>query len=139
MSIPQSNPGLIVPKGPLVGHHILIVDDEPMLLRIMVRALDEEGYSIIEALDGLTAFDLARSTSEPFDLVVTDSLMPGMSGPELIVRLRDLHPQLPILHLSGADRADRLGVEGLPPNVPTIYKPFHMAELVREVRDLLAA
>ncbi len=65
--------------------------------------------------------------------------MPGMSGPELIVRLRDLHPQLPILHLSGADRADRLGVEGLPPNVPTIYKPFHMAELVREVRDLLAA
>ncbi len=77
-----------------------------------------------------TAFDLARNTSKPFDLVVTDSLMPGISGPELIVRLRDLHPQLPVLHLSGADRAARLGVEGLPPNVPTIYKPFHMAELV---------
>ncbi len=110
-----------------------------MLLRIMVRALHDEGYGVIEALDGLTALALAVSTPKPFDLVVTDSLMPGMSGPQLIERLRELQPQLPILHLSGAPRADRLGFPGLPPGVPTIDKPFLMTELVQEVGDLLVA
>jgi DNA-binding response OmpR family regulator len=122
-----------------VGHHILVVDDEPMFLRIMVRALHDEGHSVIEALDGHVALEFARSTCKLFDLVITDSLMPELGGRRLIQGLRDLHPELRILHMTGAPRGDRLGYPGLPADVPTLYKPFHMVELMQEVRDLLAA
>jgi DNA-binding response OmpR family regulator len=118
--------------------YILLVDDEPMLLRIMARALRDAGHSVIEAHDGMSALMLAQNTPKPFELVVTNSSLPGLSGRELIARLRELYPSQPILHLTGHARGERLGYEGLPPDVPTLYKPLHMEELVQEVGGLLA-
>jgi CheY-like chemotaxis protein len=120
-----------------VAGRILVVEDEPMLLRIIVRALRDEGYVVVAASDGLTALELARSTAEPFDLVLTDSQMPGLTGPRLVEGLRALNPTQHILHLSGSLRGDTFGYQGLPHDVPTIYKPFHPAELMQMVRELL--
>jgi DNA-binding response OmpR family regulator len=109
-----------------------------MVLRITARAIRDAGHSVVEAEDGLSALNLAQNTSKPFDLVVTNSTLPQLSGRELIRRLRELHPGLPIIHLTGHARGKRLGYEGLPPDVPTLYKPLHMDELVQEVGGLLA-
>jgi DNA-binding response OmpR family regulator len=108
-----------------------------MLLRIIVRSLREAGYAVVEALNGQTALQLARTSPEPFDLVVTDSVMPELSGLKLVEGLRALNPTLPIVHLSGSLRADTFGYHGLPQDVPTIFKPFLAAELLQVVRALL--
>lgn len=107
---------------------VLVVDDEPMLRRLVARALTDAGYMVDEASDGLAGWELARST--PFDLVITDSRMPRLSGPEFVRRLHEFNPALPVLQLSGSDRR--------PMVIPTLFKPFEMAELVRAVRELLA-
>lgn len=119
-----------------MAHKILVVEDEPMLLRIIVRSLREAGYAVVEAPNGQTALELARS-SEPFDLVVTDSVMPELSGLKLVEGLRALNPTLPVVHLSGSLRADTFGYCGLPQDVPTIFKPFLPDELLQVVRELL--
>jgi two-component system, cell cycle sensor histidine kinase and response regulator CckA len=120
-----------------MAYKILVVEDEPMLLRVIVRALRDRGYAVVEAMNGLTALQLARSTSVPFDLVITDSVMPELSGLKLIEILRTLNPTLPIVHLSGSLRGDTFGYQGLPPDVPTLFKPFHPAELIQRVQELL--
>lgn len=110
---------------------ILLVDDEPMVLALFARALRDQGYEVAEAGDGLTGLELARAASPPFDLVITDNRMKGMQGPELARRLRELQPDLPILHLSGS-RPESREEAG-----ETLYKPFDIPELAQAVRRLL--
>lgn len=116
---------------------ILVVDDEPALRVLVGRALRREGYEVVETEDGLDAWELARRAPLPFDLVVTNSRMPGLSGPELAVCLRELDPELPIVHVSGS-HGSRAGYAGLPSDIPTLFKPFNLRDLVQEVRSLLA-
>jgi CheY-like chemotaxis protein len=63
-----------------VARRILVVDDEPVLRMLISRAFRERGYEVVEAADGLAGLDVARSASVPFDLVVTNSHMPHMTG-----------------------------------------------------------
>lgn len=117
---------------------VLVVDDEPMLRRLAGRALREAGYAVTEAPDGLAGWELARTATEPFDLVVTDSRMPNMAGPELVRRLLDFNPSLPIVQLSGSRSKRDPATLDLPPNVRTLFKPFDLQDLVRTVSELLA-
>jgi DNA-binding response OmpR family regulator len=111
-----------------VAPRILIVEDEPMLRRLLARALTEAGYVVDEASDGLAGWELARSIPQ-LDLVITDTRMPRLSGPELVRRLRTLNPSLPVLQVSGSPRR--------PTVTPTLFKPFELSELVQSVRELL--
>jgi DNA-binding response OmpR family regulator len=113
-----------------VAPRVLVVDDEPMLRRLVARALSDAGYIVDEASDGLAGWELARSTPD-LDLVITDSRMPRLSGPELVRRLRELNPLLPVLQLSGSERR--------PMVIPTLFKPFDIKDLVQAVRELLAS
>jgi CheY-like chemotaxis protein len=112
-----------------VAPRILVVDDEPMVRQLVARALTDAGYLVDEASDGLAGWELARSIPN-LDLVITDSRMPHLSGRELIRRLHELNPGLPILQLSGSARR--------PMVIPTLFKPFELRDLIQAVRELLA-
>jgi DNA-binding response OmpR family regulator len=121
--------------GP-VAHRILVVDDEPMVRALITRALTDDGFEVVAVANGLAALDVARTAEAPFDVIVTNNYMPGLSGPELIARVRQDFPSLPILHIDDVSRRGR--VAPLPSDVPTIYKPFSIAALRAAVRGLLA-
>jgi CheY-like chemotaxis protein len=114
---------------------ILVVDDEPMVRALIVRALTDEGYEVVAVANGRAALDAARGAEVGFDLIVTNNYMPGLTGPELVARVRQDFPRLPILHVDDLVRHNRLGQ--LPTDVPTIYKPFSIAALTGAVRKLL--
>jgi len=115
---------------------ILVVDDEPMVRALIARALSDEGYEVVSVANGRAALDAARAADGGFDLIVTNNYMPGLNGPELIARVREDFPALPILHID--DITHRRASQGLPEDVPTVYKPFSVATLREAVRKLLA-
>ncbi|HMF93796.1 MAG TPA: response regulator [Vicinamibacterales bacterium] len=84
---------------------VLIVDDEPSVQKFVARVLSEAGYATTIAGDGPEALEAAAKMTE-FDLLVTDLMMPQMTGDELARRLRALHPSLKVLYLTGF--SDRL-------------------------------
>ena len=118
---------------PIQAKRILVVDDEPVLCMMTARALRECGHEVVEATDGMAAYQLARV--QHFDLVVTDSRMPGLEGPDLVAWLRIMNPSLPILHITGKSAADPTD---MPSDVPTLFKPFNICDLVKEAEKLLA-
>jgi CheY-like chemotaxis protein len=120
----------------LMARRILVVDDEPMVRALITRALTDEGYEVVAVAHGRAALDAARGAEAGFDLIVTNNYLPGLSGPELIARVRQDFPELPILHVDDIGRRPR--VAELPPDVPTIYKPFSINTLKEAVRKLLA-
>jgi two-component system cell cycle response regulator CpdR len=126
----------IAQEGPMPAR-ILVVDDEPMVRALIARALTDEGYEVVAVANGRAALDAARGAEVGFDLIVTNSYMPGLTGPELVARVRQDFPDLPILHVDDIARRGRLG--HLPSDIPTIYKPFSIATLRQTVRTLLAA
>jgi two-component system, cell cycle sensor histidine kinase and response regulator CckA len=113
---------------------ILVVDDEPALRYLVARAFRERGYDVAEAADGLAALEVVRSTPEPFHLVITNSQMPHIDGPRLAECLRELDPSLPIIHLSGSHGSSK---KNMPPDVPTLFKPFRMSDLMIEAEELM--
>jgi CheY-like chemotaxis protein len=115
---------------------ILVVDDEPMVRALIARVLSDEGYEVVAVANGRAALDAARGAEVGFDLIVTNNYMPGLNGAELIERVRRDFPSLPILHIDDISR-QRLE-QGLPDDVPTVYKPFSVATLRDAVRKLLA-
>jgi two-component system, cell cycle response regulator CpdR len=125
-------PGGIVRSLP--PPRVLVVDDEPAVCHILVRALEEAGYEVVAVRDGKAGASAVETAGVPFDLVVTNSCMPTMNGEELIGHLRGLFPNLPILHLD--DLSHPIG-----PNaemVPTLYKPFTIRALLESVARAVA-
>src|SRR5437763_13838024 len=80
---------------------VLVADDEPIILELVSRALRRHGYKVISASDGPTALRACQERAGPIHLAVLDVMMPGMTGPELFVRLQDIHPQIEVLFMSG--------------------------------------
>jgi CheY-like chemotaxis protein len=116
---------------------ILVVDDEPMVRALIARALSDEGYEVVAVANGRAALDAARGAEVAFDLIVTNSYMPGLTGAELVRRVRQDFPDLPILHVDDIGRRGR--VSQVPDEIPTIYKPFSLATLRESVRNLLGS
>lgn len=113
---------------------ILVVDDEPAVRHVVTRALEEAGYQVAALSEPQSVLDHIHRADDPVDLVVANSRMPGMSGPELIARVRSLRPALPILHIDDASQPPPVP---LPPDVPTLRKPFSPDRLVELVRQQL--
>jgi CheY-like chemotaxis protein len=114
---------------------ILVVDDEPMVCALITRALTDVGYEVVAVANGRAALDAARGAEVAFDLIVTNNYMPGLNGVELVDRVRQDFPTLPILHIDDISR--KRVDKGLPDDVPTVYKPFSVATLREAVRKLL--
>jgi PAS domain S-box-containing protein len=108
----------------------LLVDDEDMVRASTADMLEELGYEVHEANSAEAALTL-MSDGLAIDLLVSDHLMPGMSGVELALTLRERLPKLPVLIVSGY--AD---VEGLTPSLPRLTKPFRSTELAEMLASL---
>jgi CheY-like chemotaxis protein len=117
---------------------ILVVDDEPSVRNLTVEILRRSGYQPHGVPTAREALDLLDE--ERFDLVVTDVVMPGMTGVEFLYELRRRQPDLPVILMTGGSeeperttRAVELGAVGL------LYKPFSHAELNEVVASALAS
>ena len=116
------------------GEQILLVEDESAVRRVARRALELQGYTVLEAGDGQAALEIARA--HEIDLLLTDVMMPGILGTSLAERLRVTDPDLPVLFMSG--HTDGIVGDGLlDPDTPFIGKPFTPAQLAQRVREAL--
>ncbi len=125
--------------GPLHGgtETILLVEDDPKVREVAVRALRDRGYRVLEAATGTEALSAAESTGDPINLLLTDVVMPHMSGRELAERVRALRPRIRVLYTSGY--GEYVSVHHPEPgrSVALLPKPFDPASLARKVRDVL--
>jgi DNA-binding response OmpR family regulator len=113
--------------------HILLVDDEQGILRLLHRALAEEGYDVLSAADAPSAIELVTASARPLDLAVVDIRLPGMDGMDLVATLRQSQPALPVLFISGiGDASERHRVSD-----PLLAKPFEVDEFRQRVRDAI--
>jgi CheY-like chemotaxis protein len=118
---------------------VLIVDDEPSVRALAVRALNHAGYQTIEAPDGREAWFLLRHGEARVDLVLTDVVMPHLTGNELAALIRGILPHIPIILFSAYDRTDlqARGID-LDRTAELITKPFAIEDLVRRVQAVLS-
>jgi PAS domain S-box-containing protein len=115
---------------------VLLVEDEPALRELAAMILEGEGYLVIQASDGGDAVNVAERYRGPIDLLLTDVVMPKMSGPELAQRLSGLRPGLEVLYMSGYNDS-RLLARGLEEqSVNLLTKPFTPDELAEQVARL---
>ncbi len=117
---------------------ILIVEDEDAIRQVAVRVLSRQGYRVIAAISGEAALSEARALGRPIDLLLTDMVMPGMTGPELAKQLREIQPDLRVLFTSGhsADAVtQQFGLSGRAWSF--IPKPYGLSDLTQEVRRVL--
>jgi two-component system OmpR family response regulator len=114
--------------------HILVVEDEARLARLIARVLKEDGYAAETAEDGRSA--LTRALAEPFDLLILDWMLPDLHGVQVIRRLRAAEVSIPILMLTARSQIEDR-VEGLDAGADDyLTKPFAFPELLARVRAL---
>ena len=112
--------------------HILIVEDEAGIVQFLKQGLEEEGYIVTAALDGLTGFELVQNNS--FDLILLDWMLPKMSGLELCKAIRIKDVTTPIIFLTAKDTIQET-IEGLKAGANDyIKKPFSFEELVERIK-----
>lgn len=116
---------------------ILVVEDEPNVRSLIVRVLARRGFRILQAKDGAEALALVRALDEPIDLLVTDVIMPQLSGPGLAKILRAQDPDLRVIFVSGYT-PDDLRNEVIQDADAFIEKPMSPAGLLRTIDEVLA-
>jgi two-component system cell cycle sensor histidine kinase/response regulator CckA len=123
-----------VPGG---SETILLVEDAGPLREVARQFLRQGGYTVLEAQDGSTALSVALENTSPIHLLLTDVVLPGLSGPQLARELKRANPRLPVLYMSGYTD-DALGQHGvLEEGIALLEKPFTRAALMRKVREQL--
>ncbi|MBE9570257.1 MAG: PAS domain S-box protein, partial [Proteobacteria bacterium] len=119
------------------SENVLLVEDDKTLRNLAVKVLKQYGYSVIEAQHGEQALSICDQHEGPIHLMITDVVMPGMSGRELAGRLQSLRPEIKVLYMSGYTDNVIVHHGVLAPGVNFIEKPFSPGGLVRKVREVL--
>jgi signal transduction histidine kinase len=122
-------------EAPICGNEtVLIVEDDDGVRGVAVEALSSCGYQTREARSGIEALEVLKN--EAIDLMITDALMPGMSGAELMVEARRLRPDLKLLLTSGYSVIE-MPVADIAMDVPLLKKPYNFSELYNMIREVL--
>jgi len=116
---------------------ILVVDDEQEILNFVQTALNRVGFSVVQAQSGDTALELFGKLEVPVDLLLTDVVMPGMSGPMLVDRLLAMQPSLPVLFMSGYDDRQVVQRYVLKEGFALLPKPFTLEMLNDKVQEMM--
>uniref|UniRef100_A0A832EJ33 histidine kinase n=1 Tax=Desulfacinum infernum TaxID=35837 RepID=A0A832EJ33_9BACT len=130
-----ANPGEVRTVGH--GEHILVVEDDQSLRKMMVGLLSELGYKVTPAANAGEALLLVEEVGLNPDLIITDVVMPTMSGKQLIDRLQRTRPDLKVLYMSGYTDNAIVHYGILDPGTPFIQKPFTRDALGMKIRELL--
>jgi signal transduction histidine kinase/ActR/RegA family two-component response regulator len=126
------------PSEPAQGHEtILVVEDEPAVRDIVRHVLQARGYLVLQAQDGREALRISKQHDGPIDLLLTDVVMPEMSGRELAGRLASRHPTMPVIFMSGYTDTAVVHHGVLDPGTIFLQKPFTPDALARKVRQVL--
>lgn len=146
-AVEGDNTAPLAPSLPTARHNgeggarkVLLVEDEGEVRAFARIVLNDAGYDVVEASNGVEAVEVAGRLRRPPAILVTDVLMPGMGGPQLAATLSERHPGLPVLYISGYiedQRRDELLRDT--PGSRFLAKPFKPAALVTAVDDVLAA
>jgi two-component system, cell cycle sensor histidine kinase and response regulator CckA len=120
------------------GASILAVDDDRSVLGLLENALAGAGYRVITADGGRSAVEAYENSSDPIDLLLTDVIMPDLTGPVLAERLRARQPGLPVLFISGFHDADLVQRFVSAKGFTLLPKPFSVDGLLRVVEQSLA-
>lgn len=132
-SAPQVEPTL--PKGD--GITILLVEDDEIMRALTQQMLEEHGYRVIQAKDGKSALASFQEAEQRIDLVLTDVVMRGMSGPELARRVTDSRPTAKVVYMSGYTGDLIAEHDQLQPGVALLEKPFTRTTLLKTVQTAL--
>ena len=116
---------------------LLVVEDEPAIRGLLVRTMQELGYQVLDADDGVSAMAMVEQHHTSIDLILTDVQMPRMNGGELATTVRDRYPDIPVVFISGYAGLEGVALESLQAIGPIIAKPFTIDTLVRAVRTAL--
>jgi two-component system cell cycle sensor histidine kinase/response regulator CckA len=116
---------------------VMLVEDDEGVRSLTTLALQRGGYEVMAFGNGAAALDWASSDADPVDVVLTDVVMPGMSGPELVRHLRTYFPTLPVIFMSGyaEEAAARLDID--PRTLDLLHKPFAPQDLLKRVEAAL--
>ena len=134
---PEAAPLVAVAPPVGRGETVLIVEDEPEVRALLRRALVQNGYSVIEANDPTDAVKHCQEASGEIDLMITDVVMPGMSGPQLVEEIGTAQPQLKVLYISGYTSSTIVHHGVLDAGVAFLQKPIIPDALLTRVRGLL--
>lgn len=125
----------ILKEKPGNGENVLVIEDEELVRRLTASLLIRAGYKVLTAADGVEAVAVARATELPIDFVVADVVLPGKGGVAVVEDVRQIHPQLRVLFVSGY--TPDLPVAELLENGDFLLKPFRPMELTNLVREIL--
>jgi signal transduction histidine kinase/ActR/RegA family two-component response regulator len=118
---------------------ILVVEDDDAVRRMTREFLKIGGYTVLEARGGADAIEFMERREQPIDLVLTDVLMPGMKGRELVERLSKLRAGIKVLYMSAYTEDAAINIGVLSPGTAFIEKPFSPDDLANKVREVLSA
>src|SRR5262249_10828280 len=136
----QTQPGAPnkpVAEIPAGTETILLTEDEQDVREIAREFLESGGYKVIEAQNGKDAIQLAAQHGDKIDLLLTDMVMPGITGQELAVRLQREHPGLAVVFMSGYSEHAATEMANADPSVRLMTKPFNRATILRAVGEIL--
>jgi CheY-like chemotaxis protein len=119
------------------GKTVLLVEDEPMVLRLGRAVLERGGYAVIAAGTPDEAIALANSHAGDIDLLITDVVMPEMHGRELAAHLAKARPRLRTLFVSGYPASTLTGNGALAPDAAFLQKPFSVDQFTARVESIL--
>ena len=125
------------PPPTVAGESVLLVEDEDAVRDVVLRQLDGCGYRVRAAASPHEALRLFTAEPDAFDLLLTDVVMPGMSGTQLASRVREARPGLPVLFMSGYTAGPAPGGHALPRDGSLLHKPFRRSDLLTAVRRAL--
>jgi CheY-like chemotaxis protein len=121
----------------LGGETILVVEDEKEVRKLALRILERQGYRILAATSGEDALSVCKEHQESIHLLLTDVVMPGMTGHTLAESLVSLHPKIKVLYMSGYTENAIVHHGILDPGTNYIQKPFTVEGLLTKIREVL--
>jgi CheY-like chemotaxis protein/two-component sensor histidine kinase len=131
------------PIGPAThrgdGYNVMVVEDEPAVRRFVQRTLQAQGYHVRVAASYTEMSQWLMDGAEPVDLLLTDVVLPGKSGPELATEMRQRFPEVQVLFMSGYVTPDIQQLDLIQKNAAVMKKPFTPAALCRAVSQALAS
>jgi two-component system, cell cycle sensor histidine kinase and response regulator CckA len=125
-------------QPPATQGFVLVIEDEDIVRRVVVKRLKHAGYRVLEARDGKSALEIVAQKGLEIELVVTDVVMPEMNGREVVTKIHALYPNIVVLYMSGYPEEIIAHKGILEPGINFIEKVAIQRELIQKVRDVLA-